>query len=194
MYNNIWAADVPDQVMITLWAFDASYSYSLRLFNNTFILKKNVETLASLSQWEFLDTLIMKNNIVYCDNDVGSFSPYWVFSEPSGTEYSSIDSVDIDYNYYWKTTGDNNDFVIDGDSYISFATWQGGGYLNDVNGAEGTIAFSNLWGTDIADYITTTGRGLGVDITAEYPELATDINGTARDASPDVGAIEYEAP
>ena len=71
---------------------------------------------------------------------------------------------------------------------IVWGDWQGLGY--DVNSDTGTVSFANLLGTTIPDYVTATGRDVGVNLSEFF---TTDINGYIRPYNSvwDMGAIEY---
>ena len=55
------------------------------------------------------------------------------------------------------------------------------------------VLFQNKYDSLATGYRTLTGRGLGVDLSAEYPFLRYDINGNDRGSSWDIGAIQYNS-
>jgi len=53
------------------------------------------------------------------------------------------------------------------------------------------VTFANLWGTDIVDYLTTTGRDLGIDLSSIF---TIDIRAVIRPQNSvwNMGALEEE--
>ena len=197
IYNNVvhWAG--PGARLLSIGRdmyVDSStvdYRASVRMFNNTmYVNNPNVSTaLAFLGQTDngigrgwFVDTLIMKNNLIRTPE-----VDYMYVLGHAAADYNAM-YKDLSNNYYYEES--SGGYHILGDTYYTLPQWQALGY--DTNSVYTPIAFVDVDGQNITDYVTTTGRDLGIDLSAEFPFLATDILGNPRTGSWDVGAIEYQ--
>lgn len=179
-YNNIIVMNGIKNRGFVCDGINESVNLSIRAFNNTHIKDGHSSTLFWATN---IDTLIMKNNIFYSDSLVHSMILLGIDS------LNEIDYIDVDYNHYYTSEGleGSNLFRSKWGSSLSWTEWQTLGY--DANGDTGSISFTNLWGTDILDYLTTTGRDTGVDLSGYF---TTDIRSVIRPqgAAWDKGAVE----
>jgi hypothetical protein len=183
-YNNLMVLNTQQNSGFLKIRTDDTCRASARVFNNTGIGGSDRDY-----AWWYanVDTVIMKNNISIFDS-VGF--THIMFG---GTGIYNVDSIDIDYNHYFTLGGTEYHIAqtqADTGSYINWTQWQNWGY--DANSDTGSISFTNLWGTDILDYLTTTGRDAGVDLSAYFK---TDIRSVIRPkgAAWDKGALESSA-
>jgi hypothetical protein len=110
--------------------------------------------------------------------------------------YESIDTVIMKNNISIFDSVGFTHVMFGGDgiynvSYINWTQWQNK-WGFDANSDTGYINFTNLWGTDILDYLTSTGRDAGVDLSAYF---TTDLRKVKRPkgAGWDKGALESSA-
>ena len=155
------------------WAgFEATSDISLRIFNNTIMTTNNGGSSAAflIGTYGYPDTLIVKNNIFM--NEVNEIFSLYV------PTMATMSSVDIDYNSYYNPNGL---LFYANAGYRNFATWQGYGY--DANGMNDLPNFVTAYDSVIASYKLVTSEaqiGAGIDLSSEYPSLATDILGVTR--------------
>jgi hypothetical protein len=179
IFNNIILSRENNFAGINIIDESASYNVSARIYNNTIITKTNSSS--NGMRFSNVDTLIIKNNIISLDRTAdGSI---WF-----NLGFNDIDFLDVDYNHYyfyehktWAMTFDANQ------NGMTWVNWKALGY--DANSDTGSVNFANKWGTDLVDYLTTTGRDTGVDLSEFFK---TDIRGVVRTKSTawDKGAIE----
>lgn len=186
IYNNIMVARKIHTALggIAIGRLTGDHPNSLYLLNNTIILKNN-GTGNPIVNWD-LDTMVVKNNLVIVDTTIANF-----YNLATG-----YNRYDIDYNHYAEYDGqDNNELFTTRSSTYTWAEWKSAGYDNHSTvSTSGAVAFANKYGLNKADYYTATGRDAGVDLSAQYPFLATDILGNSRSGSWDLGALEYHEP
>ena len=192
IYNNVFNVTQGSVQLLTMaqcgacdyTTLDATYNTNARVLNNTFITQDVADTVYGMT-WRYLDTLIIKNNIQYrAANGLHALLNY--------KGEANMDSVDIDYNTYYQIG--NTPVMFDPDGTLdvySWSEWQALGY--DANSSYGIPTFTDWSSTTISDYSVTSGdaRDGGIDISAEYPFLATDILGNARSGSWDMGALQF---
>ncbi len=186
IYNNLVVISTKELNCMVLLAdgADADHNSSLHLFNNTFVL--NGSTMDWGIQLGNIDTAIIKNNIMMLDNPTATNALiFW--DTPSNQAYAQCQYKDIDYNIWYKRPADTDAYYVDG-AYKTWAQWQALGW--DTNSDSAQVTFANKYGTNIADYLTTTGRDAGVDLAAFF---TTDILGVTRpkNAVWDLGCLEY---
>ncbi len=181
-YNNLIVLNTQHNKGFLKFRADDTCRTSVRVFNNTGIGGSDGDY-----AWWFgnIDTVIMKNNISIFDS-VGFTHVMF-----GGNGIYNVDSIQIDYNHYYTLGGTGYHIAqtqADTGSYISWTQWQNN-WGFDANSDTGSISFTNLWGTDILDYLTTTGRDAGVDLSAYF---ITDIRSVIRPqgAAWDKGAVE----
>jgi hypothetical protein len=169
---------------------DLVYKSSMFILNNTIIIKGAHDS-RLFSTYNF-DTLVVKNNLCIVDTTLDIL---W-----GQTLYNPDDSMNffIDYNGYFEQGGISADFSegagfgnYDWSDWITELT--NNGYLdnNSITGNSENVTFTNKYDTLITGYYTTTGRDAGIDLSADYPFLATDILGNPRTGTWDIGALEY---
>ena len=181
-YNNLIVLNTQQNGGFLKFSADDTCRTSARVFNNTGIGGSDGDY-----AWWYgnIDTVIMKNNISIFDS-VGFTHVMF-----GGNGIYNVDSIQIDYNHYYTLGGTGYHIAqtqADTGSYISWTQWQNN-WGFDANSDTGSISFTNLWGTDILDYLTTTGRDAGVDLSAYF---ITDIRSVIRPqgAAWDKGAVE----
>ena len=176
------------------------------LFNNTTILKGNPASVNAVTSNG--DIILAKNNIFVIDTLKGASNNGYVIgfgNPPPATPYSTY--VDFDYNYYGVDDDDlinstKNNFAVYG-PFRSWNTWRSISN-QDVNSTlvrADAITFANKYGLSREDYYTEAGRGMGVNLLQEHPELVAIIPGIMYDAvgNPrpqsgpwDIGALQYQ--
>lgn len=177
IYNNVMVTNVAGVAEVVIYPYNSSYNLSAHVYNNTMITGEE----SSTDPFVFgdLDTLDVKNNIVVMDSISSGADIYTFIQSAPG----SIPVKSIDYNHYSvRPKGVKNNF-----SGQAFSTWKGLGY--DTHSDTGVVSFTNMWGTNSEDYITTIGRDKGTTI----PQFDTDIRNKHRPqgATWDKGALEY---
>ena len=164
------------------------YKTSLHILNNTIITKTDGSQGGIITAYNH-DTLIVKNNIFVRDTSVG------VVNNLDGSDGFPFCYKVYDYNYFGLQSNPTQAFSVDNGVNISWNSWRQAPYNDDVHSSKGTnvITFANKYGLDKQDYFTETGRDAGIDLSADYPFLATDILGNARgnDLGWDLGALEF---
>lgn len=182
IYNNIMAS-IPANVRgIDIQPNSEGSDVSVRIFNNTIITGDVTDPVPIIiSGW--VDTLIIKNNIIFHDS-AGVFAFYL----GRNGQIEDIDFMDVDYNHYYTHGGGALSWIDSTGNTLDWGEWQALGF--DANGDTSSVTFADIWGTDIVDYITTTGRDGGVDLSVFF---GIDINGYVRPFNSvwDLGAIEY---
>ena len=170
------------------------YRQSAYIFNNTIIMNDDGSGLSTPfvtggnGRW---DTLAIKNNLVVMD------APVTLIYNIAWRYLSDWYLIDADYNGIFEYGG-FSDPIYSGEGFGNYtlAQWQGadGGYedTHSIFGNSTAVTFANKYGLDKSDYYTTTGRDSGVDLSAEYPFLATDILGNPRSGTWDMGSLEWQ--
>ncbi|MBK9097337.1 MAG: hypothetical protein IPM14_04280 [bacterium] len=149
-----------------------------RVFNNTIIIKGRNPGLFTI--WG-ADSMFFANNLCVVDTNING---HLNINAPTVIGY-------CDYNLYAEYGG-YEDYLATYGVVRTFEAWQGLGYdVNSDTANSNLIVFTNKYGLDKADYYTTAGRDMGVDLSTEYPFLAYDILGNPRTGAWDIGALEY---
>jgi hypothetical protein len=186
IYNNILVGRrvATSQGGIAVGRLNNTYPISLYILNNTIIVKGSGGTGSTpITTWS-VDTLVVKNNLVIGDTSMNNM-----------LNVSTIDRTNkwIDYNFYSRPGGISGNFALNDPLVRTWAQWQSEGLdLNSIIGNSYEVTFVNKYGTEKEDYYTTTGRGLGVDLSNEFPFLTTDILGNPRVGAWDMGALQYQ--
>jgi Leucine-rich repeat (LRR) protein len=120
--------------------------------------------------------LSIKNNII----DAGA-TAYALYIKNA----SDIPNIDINYNLYYRSSGDGKPFSINGDTY-SMAEWQAMTGAPDAN----SLNSNPLFVTNYTD-LHLSASSPAIDKGVAGLGVTDDIEGTARDANPDMGAYEY---
>ena len=178
IYNNIISLHSKGMGGIYCGSGSSSYDVSLRIFNNSIITERttgNNDVAVTIGESGYPDTLIIRNNIMVND-----------YAEMLGiyTPLSSINYLDVDFNYY-DSVDRAGLLIYANSSYLNFAQWQALGH--DANSTVNSTTFIDIKGLDLADYITESGRNLGVSLSSYF---TTDILGNPRTGTWDMGAIE----
>jgi len=171
---------------------------SVHLLNNTFIINSQNDGSSTpiaiaggddVNTAFGVDTIICKNNLVVTRAPVNLFLNLRIMY-PAGVYYR-----DFDYNVYAEDGGISGNFTNgEGFGSYTYTQWVGDGYDANSDTMNATsVSFTEEGGADIADYYSTTGRDQGVDLSATYPFLATDILGNPRTGTWDIGALEYQS-
>jgi hypothetical protein len=180
VYNNIITM-ITQNTSFVVYNGDGTHSSSIRLFNNTIVGGGTDE--GGFDFGNNIDTLIMKNNIMELDS-ANNFNIQFI-----GTGgLAAITYKDIDYNQYYRP-GSGVTFW-DGSAVIHWTKWQALGY--DTHGSDIAAIFANKWGTNIVDYILSTGS-IGIDAGTDLSAIfTTDIRSVKRllGAAWDRGAVE----
>jgi len=174
------------------------WSENYWIFNNTIIINDDGSGLSrviSCGNQSTTDTVLIKNNLLLTDAPVGMYMNFPVF-------YYKEYYRQIDYNGYFEYGGLSGAFMAGDDAMDSweFDEWQGAG--NDVHSITGNstaVIFADKYGETAMDYLTVTGRDIGVDMTtahpelfAKFPDIGYDILGNPRSGTWDMGALEYQ--
>ena len=195
IYNNIIVSRKNAEDFTPIWVGmeagaeweDIHYHSSLFVLNNT-IITKGAGNATTMNNYKY-DTCIVKNNLFINDTTVGIF-----FNLDNTIDYP-YSYKEFDYNYYAEYGGVSGNFGLDNAVIYNFAGWQGSPLSHDANSYavnSTSVSFSNKYDSAATGYYTATGRDLGVDLSATYPFLATDILGNPRDdGNWDMGALEY---
>lgn len=150
-----------------------------KVFNNTMIIKGSNPGLFTI--WG-ADSMFFANNLCVVDTNING---HLNINAPTVIGY-------CDYNLYAEYGG-YEDYLATYSVTRTFSEWQGLGYdVNSDTANSNLITFVNKYGLDKADYYTTAGRDMGVDLSAEYPFLAYDILGNPRTGAWDIGALEFQ--
>jgi hypothetical protein len=169
---------------------DTSYNISLRLYNNTIV---NGDSHGYGLWLEYVDTLIIKNNIFMNLGDSAATPFNYSRGSLGSTAYK-----DIDYNLYYQHPFAGSSLLMFTDSVnsVNWAGWQAlyntGGVHIDAHSTTGTASFANLWGTNAVDYKLVPGSK-GIDQGTTITLTSPDIVGTVRSGIYDDGAIEYNS-
>ena len=209
IYNNIFYSNNTSDGVTPIYLNQPDITnanrMSVHLLNNTFIINSEVDgssTPIAIAGGDDVntdfgvDTIICKNNLVVTRAPVNIFLNLRIMY-PAGVYYR-----DFDYNIYAEHGGISGNFTNgEGFGNFSYRQWKSGSLdtteaiIYDVHSDTMNatlVSFTDEGGTDIADYYSTTGRDRGVDLSAEYPFLATDILGNPRSGTWDCGALEYQ--
>lgn len=141
----------------------------------------------------YANGLLIKNNVWY-----GEFSgeDYFMFRVESTNTRYPIYRHDIDYNCYYQTATDNEEWYYGGTTYTTLAAFRSarGFDLNSINPTKGTVNDAIFEDVANEDYTPKTGSVLlnaGVRLDLVYPFLALDRNGVSRAVSnPTIGSIQ----
>ncbi|MBE0572728.1 MAG: hypothetical protein IH618_14390 [Ignavibacteriaceae bacterium] len=188
VYNNIIVDEKNNTTMAGIWfgqLNSASTIQSAVVVNNTLILKGDGVQVTPITA--NIDTLIAKNNLIVVDTT--SDKIYNLMSDALGLV------KDIDYNFYAKYGGFGNTVFAYNGPTRTWTQWRGDGYdthgdiANSIN-----VTFTNKYDTLASGYYTEFGRGGGINLLSEYPELAYDILGNPRPTTGawDAGALQYQ--
>lgn len=216
-YNNILVC-APDDITpinFTNSQITTDYNNSVRCFNNTIVGSNG-----PVMYWNeyytgtgLIDSIWIKNNIVIRDSTgAGSLN----FVGRTDALFNAM-YKEIDYNYYANIIS-TSDYIYSvtnpADVRYDWGEWTGGIVSFDLNGdttiVPSSVVFTDKWSETIGDWITTTGRDAGVDISVDadftLPNLSNwdydasvtlppndkDILGNDRDATWDLGGLEYQ--
>jgi hypothetical protein len=195
VYNNIIVSRKWNTSLSGIWIGKGGilpwtkYKNSLYILNNTIILKGGgVSDGAVMITAYNHDTLIVKNNIFVVDTSTDK-----VHNLDGSDGFPYCHKV-FDYNYYGIYSDPTQAFAVDNGLNLSWNTWRGSPYFDDVNSTKSTntsVTFANKYGINIADYYTEAGRDVGVDLSVEFPFLKYDILGNERIGAWDMGALEF---
>jgi Divergent InlB B-repeat domain len=182
IHNNIIALRTLSNTGIVFYAQEDHQS-TLMLYNNTIITHN--WTPVSITN---VDTVIIKNNILYVDTALGQ--PNLYFADPG---FAHITYKSIDFNQYCRPSGDCFvDTNTAGVTHVNIAMWRTMGY--DINGDTSKVTFVNRWGTNANDYKLIAGSiGINAGITVGGIP-AIDISGTARPQGVAWDKGAYELP
>ena len=180
-FTPIWIGQEPTAEYVPLW-----HTSSLFVLNNT-IISKGMGTATMMNNYRF-DTCIVKNNLFISDTTLGIF-----FNLDNANQWQASHK-EFNYNLYAEYGGVSGNFGLDRGIIKTFTTWQNDfSYdLNSTTSNSTAVTFSNKYDSAATGYYTTSGRDLGVDLSATYPFLATDILGNPRSGDWDIGALEYQ--
>jgi hypothetical protein len=177
LYNNIFNIRTKNGSAVVVTGLGSNnQNLSLKLFNNTIYIEPKCYAVDLTN----LDTLIIKNNIIWNNN--GNQSAIYFDHSP----FSTIDYMDIDYNWYYKNG--NTHFIEDKElGAIPWASWLALGY--DSHCDTNKVIFANILGDKIVDYKTINNTDTGIDLSKYFK---TDIQGTLRPQGGtwDKGALE----
>lgn len=173
------------------------------MLNNTLIIKGSSVNGVNAN----IDTVISKNNLFIIDTTVGKFYNLATLTGYGGVYPTDAGLVkEIDYNYYaryggfgsgsepFATTGPHKTWTqwITGDQHEP--AYDANSHTTDSR----NVIFVNKYDTVITSYYTETGRGMGVNLAAEYPDLVAeypallyDILGNPRGDNWDIGALQW---
>lgn len=203
IYNNIFYSNNTSDGVTPIYLNQPDTAHanrmSVHLLNNTIIINSEADGSSTpiavaggddVFQNYGVDTLIVKNNLIVTRAPVDIFLNLRIMY-PANVYYR-----DFDHNIYAEQGGISNPFTNgEGFGNYTYTDWIGDGYDANSDTMNATlVSFVNEGGFNIADYYSTTGRDLGVDLSATYPFLSTDILGNPRTGTWDVGALEYQAP
>ena len=195
VYNNIFVnkEEISAAGIFMYESESATYSTSIRFFNNTLIMKGDGAINPSDGLYsstipigiQSVDTLIIKNNLIVCDSTVKTFY---------GLGASVIPYKDINNNIYASDDYNAESFAYNDNGIIkTWAQWKALGW--DVTNSDtikaDAVIFQNKYDSLATGYRTLTGMGLGEDLSTEYPFLRYDILGNDRGSSWDIGAVQY---
>ena len=183
IYNNIFASSAKS-------SSSPIYFYNNLTDDNTsvYVLNNTIISYAISCGVSFTGTndFVSKNNLFLVDTTC-SYNFYGL----------ADNTLEVDYNIYGEGGGFTDDFTLHPvtSAALSWAEWVAlSGSIYDQNSLTmdtDDVVFVDKYGENISDYVTTTGRDLGVDLSVEYPFLATDILGNARTGSWDMGALQF---
>lgn len=167
---------------------------SVHILNNTIILENDPSGsgwMINISGNNRIDSLIIKNNLIVSLSPADITLAVPIIAPPEFSEYFR----DIDYNAYFVGGGfDSTAIFTPGEGFgnYTFNDWIGDGWdANSITGDADDVTFTNLYGLTKASYYTSVGRGLGVDLSAEYPFLQYDALGNPRTGAWDMGALQF---
>jgi hypothetical protein len=218
IYNNIFVNETSISSMGSIFLyhtkhdwhtglpFDRELSQNFWIFNNTLIVNSPSSGLSmpiSLGTTEIQDTTIIKNNLVITDAPVNL-----MFS--IAEKYFGDYHLRVDYNGWFEYGGLSGAFM-NGNGFGSFTYRQWQSYnldttetriydINSITGNSTSVTFQNKYGVAFEDYYTETGRGLGVNLAEEHPEIVAkfpdimyDALGNPRpeEGAWDIGALQY---
>ena len=194
IYNNIVVTRGTESTYgglssVILGGHPNGFAQSVRMFHNTFICK-GIGTAPAILGFDWADSVYFKNNLVVCDTNTS----YITNIGNNIGNGSVVDNVfEWDYNLYAKEGIYGSDWFYVG-GYRTFDYWVNTlGYDTNSDTIDvSTVTWVNKYDTLAASYYTNVGIDAGVDLTSEYPFLAYDILGNARDGTPDLGALEYQ--
>lgn len=186
IYNNIFYTQKTNSSVggVAIGGTAVPNFITLKILNNTFIIKGSGGTGSTVVTTWRVDTLIIKNNLVISDSTPNNLYNF---------DHVEVVHQDIDYNFYAKYGGVGMDAFITQNTYMNFSTWQSAG--NDANSATGnstTISYDDEGSLEATGYYTTTGRDAGIDLSGTYPFLQYDILGNERTGTWDLGALEFQ--
>lgn len=190
-YNNIIVHEKRADVVM-FWLHSYIYSSTIQtalILNNTVLMSGSGGNGGAMVTGGNHDTMIVKNNLFIYDTTKTGYVIGHVFG-----------NLFYDYNHYAVYGGLPEQFSVY-DPFRNFAQWQGIGQdVNSDSSDSEDVTFTEKWGTDITDYYTTTGRGAGINLAEEhpeiialYPELMYDILGNPRPETGawDIGALQF---
>lgn len=217
IYNNVFVSNNTVSSVGGLFLYQPDenpaneWTLSIYALNNTMILNSPSSGLSQpfTIDGRYLDTLVIKNNIVTYDNPISYFMNIRPFSHmEGGTLVPDVYHREVDYNAYSQLggiSGSTNFYPGERFGAWTLAEWladttYGGGWdAHSLFQNSTAVYFGTRTSTNINDYYTTTGRDLGVDLSidnpdlvAKFPDIAYDILGNPRTGAWDMGALEYQ--
>jgi hypothetical protein len=193
IYNNIIVSEKTAEDPVPIWMGKGGilpwtkYKQSLYVLNNTIIVRGTGGS--GIMESYNNDTLMVKNNLFIIDSTSGKI--YGL----DGTDGFPYCFKEIDYNFYANSSGIMPGiFAVDNSVNWTYTNWRSalGRDGNSYTGSSRNVVFISKYGESAEDYYTTTGRGQGVDLSNEFPFLATDILGNPRVGAWDMGALQYQ--
>lgn len=212
IYNNVFVSNNTVSSVGGLFIYQPdenpanAWTLSIYALNNTMILNSPPSGLSQpfTISGRFLDTLVIKNNIVMYDNPVAYFLNIQPFSYiDGGTLVPNVYHREVDYNAYSQLggiSGSTNFYPGERFGAWTLTDWLADGWdAHSLFENSTAVYFSTRSSTNFNDYYTTTGRDIGVNIlesnpefAAKFPDIAYDILGNPRTGTWDMGALEFQ--
>ena len=212
VYNNIFVSNNTASPIGNVFVYQPDenpaneWTLSIYVLNNTMVYNSPSSGMSqpfSISG-RYLDTLIIKNNVVTYANPIITFMNIQPFSYmDGGTLVPNVYHREVDYNAYSQLGGIASSYSFYAGERFgdwTLTQWLADGWdTHSLFQNSIAVTFTNKWGEDITDYYTETGRDIGVDITVsnpefagKFPDIAYDILGNPRSGTWDIGALEYQ--
>lgn len=170
----------------------SGWSNSIRILNNTVITKGIPNNVSKFYNLDWADTIIIKNNVFVADIPTRAMAE---IGNNFGNGSPAANLLQIDYNFYSELGAVNPEFGFRFGNR-TFDYWKntlGFDAHSDTTNTS-NVTWTNKYDTTFTGYYTNVGRDIGIDLSAQYPFLATDIAGNPRgfNSSWDMGALEYQ--
>lgn len=157
----------------------------VRMLNNTIVISETAANTTStyytrgFYQTTTANGLEFKNNILWLERDP-SFQNTVVYLNTTGTD------IEMDNNVYFSTAASTADLGYYSGAQTNLSAWQ------SASGKDANSQEINPLLTDVAaDDLTPQANAIDGMAISFPTEVATDINGVARGAMPDPGALEF---